>query len=187
MLAACGPTPRQRTATVLDDVESYINDRPDSALAVLRGEDTTRIHSDRGFAKYYLLLGIALDKNNVDDGAFIPQLTRSANWFAAHGSPMDQIRAYYYLGDQQKDAGAISEASVNFSRALDLAEKQQDYFFAGMAARNLSDLFRLSFDYPQALEYAQKSVAAFKAAEMPAHTLYSQLMLASGYHNIGMP
>ena len=183
--AACGPTPRQHTAAMLDDVETYINDRPDSALAVLRGVDTTRIHSDRGFAKYYLLLGIALDKNNVDDGAFIPQLTRSANWFAAHGSPMDQIRAYYYLGDQQKDAGAISEASVNFSRALDLAEKQQDYFFAGMAARNLSDLFRLSFDYPQALEYAQKSVAAFKAAEMPAHTLYSQLMLASGYHNIG--
>ena len=35
-LSACGTWPRSRTDAVLDDVESYINERPDSARAVLR-------------------------------------------------------------------------------------------------------------------------------------------------------
>lgn len=38
-LSACGTWPRSRTDAVLDDVESYINERPDSALAVLRELD----------------------------------------------------------------------------------------------------------------------------------------------------
>ena len=40
-LTACGPAPGRHVAATLDDVESYINERPDSALAVLRALDST--------------------------------------------------------------------------------------------------------------------------------------------------
>lgn len=36
LFLACGPSPRQRAAATLDDVESYINERPDSILAPAR-------------------------------------------------------------------------------------------------------------------------------------------------------
>lgn len=39
-LTACGPAPGRHVAATLDDVESYINERPDSALAVLRALDS---------------------------------------------------------------------------------------------------------------------------------------------------
>ena len=67
-LSACGTWPRSRTDAVLDDVESYINERPDSALAVLRALDLARIRTPRTKAQYNLLLAIARDKNNQDDG-----------------------------------------------------------------------------------------------------------------------
>ena len=43
LLVACGPVSRSNVKAALDDVESYINDRPDSALAVLRGLDSTAV------------------------------------------------------------------------------------------------------------------------------------------------
>ncbi len=41
LLAACDTEQRQRVESTLNDVESYINERPDSALAVLQGMGST--------------------------------------------------------------------------------------------------------------------------------------------------
>lgn len=180
---ACRPTATRGTAALLDDVESYINDRPDSALAVLRGLDTTRLHRSRFKARYYLLKGIALDKTNKDDGSFVNEMELAASWFAVHGKQEDRLRSYYYFADQQKDAGELAEASVNFSRTLDLAEQLQNWFFAGMAARNLSSIYASGHDQKQAIQYARSSCACFEKAGMPRHALYTRLLLANGYHN----
>lgn len=57
---------RHRIAPSLDDVETYLQDRPDSALATLRAIDTTRLSSHALRARYALLYAIALDKNWID-------------------------------------------------------------------------------------------------------------------------
>ena len=185
LLAACGPAPRQRTVAVLDDVETYINERPDSALAVLTAVDTTSLTTRALRARYFLLKSVALDKNYIDDGSFLAEMETAAEWYALHGTMEERARAWFYFADQQKDADDIAEAAVNFSRALGLAEKGEDWFLAGMCARNMSDIYRSGFDYRRSLEYARKSVVYFSQAEAPAHVLYARLMLAEDYYNNG--
>ena len=185
LLSACGPVPRQRVAATLADVESYINDRPDSALAVLEQLDSSCLHSARQRAKYCLLLAIAHDKTYQDEGALVSEMESTASYYAVSGNPARQMLAYYYLADQQNDAGNQIEAAVNFTRAFDLAEEQGNYFFSGMAARNLSDIYCSVYNYAQALNYAQRSVDSFTMAEKPDHILYAKLLLANGYYNYG--
>lgn len=184
LTVACDPQQRQRTAAVLDDVESYINERPDSALAVLRALDTNKIHGLGKLAKYRLLRSIALDKTYCDDGSYASEIAKATVWYAAHGSDRDRMLAYYYLADQQLDGGSVAEASVNFSRALDLSRRQHDWFIAGMAARNLSNLYLSGYDYPQSELFALESVNAFMAADRPRHVLYSRLLLANAFYNM---
>ncbi|MGX8707874.1 MAG: hypothetical protein ACSW72_03880, partial [Bacteroidales bacterium] len=61
--SGCGS---RQAETVLDDVESYIQARPDSALTVLRALDTTTLNSQKLRAHYALLHAMALDKNWID-------------------------------------------------------------------------------------------------------------------------
>lgn len=173
----------RRVAAVLDDVETYINERPDSALAVLECLDTNLIHTNKTKAHYYLLLGIAKDKNYRDDGTEIRGLELAESWYSLHGNSYDRLRTYYYLADQQSDAGRVVEASVNYSRALDLAEVQEEWFFAGMAARNLSTIFSDCYDYYQSVYYARKSVQSFQRVARPQYALYSKMQLANGLFN----
>ncbi len=182
-LSACGAGPRSRTDAVLDDVESYINERPDSALAVLRALDSTKIRPLRTKAHYNLLLAIARDKNNQDDGHGLSGMEPAVAWYRRHGSRYDQTRACYYLADMQHDAGMIAEATVNYTRAFELAEVQREWFFAGMSANNLSNLYQSGFDYAQSLEFARRSVEAFEKIDKPQHLLYSRMLLANGYYN----
>lgn len=50
----------------LNDIESYIDSRPDSALAAIRQIDTTALRTRPAKAKYSLLHAMALDKNYID-------------------------------------------------------------------------------------------------------------------------
>lgn len=180
---SCGLLPAHRTAAILNDVNSFINDRPDSALTVLNSVDTSRFFPSRLKARYFLLRAIALDKNYLDDGSLVSEMNWVAKWYSLHGNSENKQLSYYYLADQQKDCGENTEASVNFSRALDLAVKRQDSFIEGMALRNLADLYTSSHDYAQSLEYTRRSVDAFERAGRPVHALYSRLMLALHFYN----
>ena len=54
----------------LMQVESFIVQRPDSALAVLEGIDTEELSSKEEKAKHALLLSMAFDKNVIDKTDF---------------------------------------------------------------------------------------------------------------------
>lgn len=181
----CEPSPRGHVVAHMDDVESYINERPDSALAVLERLDPSCFRSDRKQAKYYLLKAIAQDKAYVDSGLLVNEMEKAATYYASHGNSASQMQAYYYLADQQKDADDYIEAAVNFTRAFELAEEQDDFFISGMAARNLSTIYCSVYNYIQALDYAQRSVKAFIRAEKPSHVLHARLLVADGLYNCG--
>ena len=118
--AACGPTPRQHTAAVLDDVESYINERPDSALAVLRGVDSTALATRALRARYSLLQTMALYKNYESIAA--PGLLDDAiRYYDRHGNPDEKLKTLYYKGcilQEQKDLNA---AAIAYSQAEEYA------------------------------------------------------------------
>ena len=60
---ACADSIVPRT---LDDVESYIMERPDSALAVLESMDRSLLSTQADRAHHALLNAMALDKSFID-------------------------------------------------------------------------------------------------------------------------
>ena len=65
-IVSCNDARKSETFRVLEDVDSFIEARPDSALAVLEGIEKSELTSKELEAKYALLLSQALDKNYID-------------------------------------------------------------------------------------------------------------------------
>ena len=94
LLASCAS---RRTAATLNDVETYIQARPDSALATIRAIDTTTLTTRSLRAHYALLHSMALDKKWIDT-TDVNVVKPDVEYFAKHGSPDQKMKAYYYLG-----------------------------------------------------------------------------------------
>ena len=115
LLASCG---RADITSRLSDIESYIDSRPDSALAAIRQIDTTELRGRAAKAKYALLHAIALDKNYIDT-ADTRVVQPAVDYYDRHGSPEQRLKAYMYLGTEQYNAGRYNQAIVSFSHAAE--------------------------------------------------------------------
>ncbi len=127
-LIACG---RDITRQRLSDIESYIDSRPDSALAAIRQIDTAALRGRAVKAKYSLLHAIALDKNYIDT-ADTRIVQPAVEWYDRHGSPEERLKAYMYLGTEQYNAGRYNQAIVSFSKAAEFAESVEDQNLLGI-------------------------------------------------------
>ena len=106
ILAACTPAKVDRT---LKDVESYISERPDSALAVLESIDRSYLKSRRSEAHHALLHAMALDKNYID--VTDDSLARVAlSYYSRKGPEKYEARSQYYLGLSYYYAGDYDKA-----------------------------------------------------------------------------
>lgn len=83
----------------LSGIESYINERPDSALAAIRDIDTTALRGKAVKAKYSLLHAMALDKNYIDT-ADTRIVQPAVVYYSRHGSPEERLKAFMYLGTE---------------------------------------------------------------------------------------
>ena len=96
-IVSCNGARKSETFRLLEDVDSYIEARPDSALAVLEGIDKSELTSKELEAKYALLLSQALDKNYIDlqsDSIIAP----AVRYYENHGTPDERLKMYYYSG-----------------------------------------------------------------------------------------
>lgn len=177
LLIACGSTLRSHTTAVLDDVETYINERPDSALAVLRQLDSA--DAPRGAAqraRLALLHSMALDKCYIDlqtDSILAPAVA----YYERHGTPDEQLRTQYYLGRLQYNAGDYQEAIVTYTEALELSGKATDPKYIGFVNQAIADTYTASFLREEADSFLEQAYHAFLAVPditLAKLTLYKQ-------------
>ena len=79
------------------DVESYIKERPDSALSILDSIDRNLLNTRKLRSHHALLHATALDKNYIDVSDDSLALT-ALEWFDKHGDDKYKARSLYYLG-----------------------------------------------------------------------------------------
>ncbi len=103
----------------LAQVESYIEERPDSALTILQGMDKDELSGMEEKAKYALLLSMALDKNYVDKTDF-DILQPAIDYYQGHGTATDKLRTYYYEGRIYQNQGENDLAMKTFIKAREL-------------------------------------------------------------------
>ena len=155
---SCG---RDISRDLLSDIESYIDSRPDSALAAIRQIDTTALHGRAVKAKYSLLHAIALDKNYIDT-ADTRVVQPAVDYYDRHGSPEQRLNAYMYLGTEQYNAGRYNQAIVSFSHAAEFAEKVDDQNLRGILYSRMADTFTATKEYTPAASYIGKSLDCFR-------------------------
>ena len=178
LLAACGPA--SRTDALLNDVESYINEAPDSARAVLMSVDSTSLLTRRLRARYSLLRTMAQDK--CYDDITIPGLLDNAAWFEHHGTPDERMKLWFYRGRIQLRLNNHSDAALAFSRGESYADKVRDQHALGLLYESMQDVYRMDYNAARQLEYAEKAVDVFKRTGDPlkGHALS---MLAMAYQD----
>ena len=127
LLAALCLTACTRPADVpeLDTADSLMEQRPDSALTLLRRIDTLRLTSRHDRARYAMLLSMALDKNYIDLTDF-HVLQPAIDYYEDHGTPTEQMRTFYYQGRIYENAGNMSKALQTYLKALEKGKGSND-------------------------------------------------------------
>ena len=116
ILASCVNRSNSITALILDDVQTYMDARPDSALSVLQDIDRSSLETKGLEAKYSLLLSQALDKNYIDlqsDSIIDP----AVRYYENHGSADEKLKTLYYRGRIAMNAQKYEEAISYFTKA----------------------------------------------------------------------
>lgn len=110
----------------LSQMESYIEERPDSALAVLKQMNASELSGKEEKAKHALLYSMALDKNVIDKTDF-EVLQPAIDYFENNGgSATDKMRTYYYQGRIYQNQGNDAFAMECFVSALSEGKESDD-------------------------------------------------------------
>lgn len=111
----------------LADIESYISERPDSALAVLESIDRTELKTNKSRAHHALLHAMALDKNYIDisDDSLA---SIAVNYYQKFGPKKYLARSLYYLGLSYFYDKQYSRAIIELSKAEQIAQSHDSLY-----------------------------------------------------------
>ena len=131
------------------DIESYIMDRPDSALVVLEAMDRNLLVTEEDRAHHALLHAMALDKNFIDVSD--DSLARVAvDYYSENGPRKYYARSLYYLGVAYYYQGEYNKAIVEFTNAEQIAAGN-DLLYLAMTKSSLSDTYAQCYNYVEEL------------------------------------
>ena len=165
----------------LYDVESYIMERPDSALAVLDSMDRSCLTSDRLRAHHALLHAMALDKNFIDvtDDSIA---SVAVEYFSKKGPEKYKARALYYLGLSYYYAQDYDKAIIEFTKAEKVAE-MCDSLYWGMIKSLQSNTYSKTYNGKEALSNLEQAYDIFSNLSLDYYVNASALGLAKLYFN----
>lgn len=111
--------------TELKDVESYINERPDSALAFLQSIDISSVKGKSVKNHYYLLLAQAKDKCFIDETNDSLML-RVVDYYKSKNDFNKLFWSYYYLGRIHQNDHRYNDAIYTYMEAEQLLSHIED-------------------------------------------------------------
>lgn len=177
LLVSCD---NRQTKSLLQDVETYIQERPDSALRVLRKVDSLTLNTKALRARYSVLFAMALDKNYIDTTA-LSILEPTVAYYERSGSPEDKMLSYYYLGRIYANRKDYPNAVIFYSRAL-RESSEEDYYHKGLAYEALANAYSASFNTEEELRNAIFAHDCFEKMG-DKNLALSRYKIAQAYHN----
>ena len=174
----------RHTAAILNDVDTYIQQRPDSALATIRAIDTTTLTTRSLRAHYALLYAIALDKNWIDT-TDVNVVMPAVEYYDRHPSGIRRAKAWYYLGRIQQNGDNRPDASISFLKAERYAESSDDSDFKGLIALAMSSIYSQTHLHEEALMYSERARSFFLGAKDTLNANAALFSTAQEYYNLG--
>lgn len=160
--------------TELKDVESYINERPDSALQVLQSIDVSSLKCKLTYNHYHLLLAQAKDKCFIDETDDSLML-RVVDYYKTRNDFNKLFRSYYYLGRIQQNDSRYSDAMYSYTEAEQLLNHIDDDYAKGLLYAQLGALNHSCLDFEKGLNAFQTAYLYYDKAGKEAHKYYTNL------------
>lgn len=169
-----------QTNRQLKDIDSYIQDRPDSALSILENIDIDNLRSPKNKAYHALLHAMALDKNyiNVTDDS----LARAAlNYFEKWGPKKYKARALYYLGLSKYYDNKFSDAIIFFTQSEDIARESLDSLYIAFSLVGQADVYNQIYNDAEEIECLKEAVKIFQNLSTDYYEYATKSRLGDAY------
>lgn len=180
VICICACSGNNEIRETLQSVESFIEEKPDSALAVLQNIDGKTLHKNADRAKYALLLSMALDKNYIDvtnDSIIAP----AVKYYVHHGSADDKLKSNYYWGRIAMNAGDYEDAISRFTIAEKYVNNAKDKVAQGRLYRAQTTVYQYSYDAEAMIDAAGKTAELFMSLKDTTRFLASIFEVTAGY------
>ena len=164
----------------LAQVESYIEERPDSALVVLQGIDNEELANDEEQAKHALLLSMALDKNYIDKTDF-EVLKPAIDYYEDNGTATDKLRTYFYQGRIYQNAGNDALAMECFVKAISEGDESDDILTKSHIYCAKGKIYYSLCDWDNFIETNISAASLFQEAEAYNSYAYCLVAIINGY------
>lgn len=176
LLVICGC--RQEYHRLLN-IESYIQERPDSALVELRTINKSNLKSAQERALYSLLTTMALDKNYIDI-TDLSEIEPAVSFYRRHKKGGHYCTALFYKGRINYNGGDFSSAVSSFQEA----EKWTDSpYWRSMIFSHLGYTYNKCFNNSEEIACAEKALEIVKEINNPHAIQQSMCALAAAYLN----
>ena len=166
--------------TTITDMESIIEEQPDSVLNVLQVIDTDKLVGDEERAKHALLLSMALDKNYIDKTDF-EVLQPAIDYYEDNGSATDKLRTYYYQGRIYQNAGNDAAAMECFVNAISKGGKSKDLQTMAKIYYNQSKIYNSLYEWDNSIEYLKKAATLYKDSGLYHYYIDCLILIINGY------
>ena len=179
ILTSCSRTDTQLKGQ-LDLIESIIEKDGEQAYKMLKGMNRDSISSKSEYARYSLLMSMAMDKNYIDitsDSIIAP----AVEYYRKHGSNDHKMKALYYRGVVERNAGNNESALEYFVKAEQYVPKTEDYLFAGRIYSAKQQIYRAIYDLPKSLTAQKLAYKNFSLAKDTSRIINSLINTTSLY------
>ena len=160
MLSSCA---NKEVSRALSQADELMWTKPDCALVVLESVDTTSMRTRSQKARYSLLYSMALDRN-YSDTTDIRIIMPAVKYYERHGSQDDRLKALFYLGRMQVNAGEYDKAVVTLSRALEYSDEVSDNRMLGFAYSEIAYSYSQTKNFTESRLYYGKAESCFSQA-----------------------
>ena len=165
----------------LKDVETYIAERPDSALAVIESIDTTTLTTTGLRAHHALLHAMALDKNYIDvtDDSLA---LKAVNYYQKRGPRKNYARALYYLALSYYYDKQYDKSIIELAKAEPVAEKS-DSLYLGFTKVLQASIYSKNYNEIAELEALEDALQVYRKLENEYYIDVAKLDLSRSYLN----
>ncbi len=119
--------------------------------------------------------------NTVDAG----NVAKMTSWFERRGDDSQKARALYCLGRTQYNEKSYSAAIVNYTRALEYAERAGDRLHEGLICRDMARISAITGNPSDEILYLARASEAFKDAGIPGEYQRSLLEIGQAQASAG--
>lgn len=165
---------------ILNDIGTFINEHPDSALTILDSFNTSLLEKKSIWAHHALLHAQAKDKCFIDE-TNDSLMNLVADYYQNSKDYNKRFCAYYYLGRIQYNAQNFSASMISYTKAEMIVNEIKDDFAKGLLYAQLGRIHYKYYDYNRSIESYEKALIHYERAGKLSHKYFTKLDIGQIY------